>query len=82
VRSTTEFDLLLQLPEVDVAGQRVKLEKEIGNLAKLIADKDRQLANDKFLSSAPPAIVDSLREKRKEYDAQMEKAQAALASLG
>ena len=81
VRSTTEFDLLLRLPEVDVSGQRAKLEKEIQGLEKLIADKDRQLANEKFLSGAPPAVVDSLRGKRKEYDAQLEKAQAALAGL-
>jgi valyl-tRNA synthetase len=81
VRSTTEFDLLLQLPEVDVSGQRTKLKKEIEGLEKLIADKDRQLANEKFLSGAPPEIIDSLRQKRSEYDAQLEKAQAALASL-
>jgi len=81
VRSTTEFDLLLQLPDVDVAGQRTKLEKEIQNLEKLIADKDRQLGNEKFLNSAPPPVVDSLREKREEYDSQLDKARIALASL-
>jgi len=81
VRSTAEFDLLLRLPEVDVSGQRAKLEREIQGLEKLIADKDRQLTNEKFLSGAPPAVIDSLREKRREYDAQLEKAQAALASM-
>jgi len=81
VRSTAEFDLLLELPEVDVTGQRVHLEKEIENLSKLIVDKDRQLGNEKFLNSAPPAVVESLRQKRREYQAQLEKSQAALAGL-
>ena len=80
-RSTTEFDLLLHLPEADLGGQRTKLDKEIQGLQKLIADKDRQLGNEKFLSSAPPAVVQSLRDKRQEYAAQLEKAQAALAHL-
>jgi valyl-tRNA synthetase len=81
VRSTTEFDLFLELPEVDVTGQRAKLEKEIENLERLIVDKDRQLGNEKFLSGAPPAVVESLREKRQEYDAQLQKTRAALAGL-
>jgi valyl-tRNA synthetase len=81
VRSRAEFDLLLKLPEIDVSGQRVHLEKEIENLSKLIADKDRQLGNEKFLTGAPPAVVESLRQKRREYQAQIEKSQAALAGL-
>jgi len=67
VRSTPEFDLLLQLPEVDAEGQRARNEKEIVQLRKLIVDKDKQLANEKFLSSAPPNVVDALLEKRAEY---------------
>ncbi|HUA19981.1 MAG TPA: valine--tRNA ligase [Bryobacteraceae bacterium] len=81
VRSTPEFDLLLHLPEIDSAGQRNRLQKEIHQLEKLIADKDRQLANDKFLSSAPAHVVDSLRSKRGEYVAQLEKSRTALAQL-
>ena len=81
VRSTPDFDLLLQLPEVDTEGQRGRLEKEVEQLKKLIADKDRQLANDKFLNGAPAHVVDSLRAKRSEYVAQLEKSQAALNTL-
>ena len=40
--------------------------------------KDRQHSNDKFLASAPPQVIDSLRAKRTEYQAQLEKSQAAL----
>jgi len=81
VRSTPDFDLWLQLPEVDSQGQRDRLQKEIAQLEKLIADKDRQLANEKFLSGAPPHVVDSLRSKRSEYVAQLEKSRTALNNL-
>jgi valyl-tRNA synthetase len=81
VRSTPDFDLLLELPEVDSEGQRDRLKKEILQLEKLVVDKDRQLANDKFLNSAPAHIVDSLRAKRGEYVAQLEKSRAALSDL-
>ena len=81
VRSTPDFDLLLELPEVDAEGQRGRLQKEVEELEKLINDKDRQLANDKFLNGAPAHVVESLRSKRAEYVAQLEKSQAALAAL-
>ncbi|HEX4593774.1 MAG TPA: valine--tRNA ligase, partial [Bryobacteraceae bacterium] len=81
VRSTPDFDLLLELPAVDSEAQRARLVKEIDQLQKLIVDKDRQLANDKFLSSAPSHVVDSLRAKRGEYVAQLEKSRAVLNDL-
>src|SRR5579864_3408351 len=81
VRSTPDFDLLLELPAVDSEAQRGRLAKEIEQLEKLIADKDRQLTNEKFLGSAPAHIVDSLRVKRAEYVAQLEKSRAVLNDL-
>jgi valyl-tRNA synthetase len=77
-RSTPEFDLLIAMPVADSAAQRAKLEKEILQHEKLIADKDRQLGNEKFLASAPPQIVEGLRAKRAEYQAQLDKSRAAL----
>lgn len=81
VRSTPEFDLVLRLPEVDLDIQRARLTKEIEQLEKTIADKDRQLGNDKFLSSAPAHVVDGLRAKRAEQMAQLEKSRATLSTL-
>ena len=81
VRSTPDFDLLLETPKADVEVQRARLLKETDQLVKLIADKDRQLGNEKFLSSAPAKIVDGLREKRAEYQAQLDKNRSALADL-
>jgi valyl-tRNA synthetase len=77
-RSTPDFDLLIASPIADSAAQRPKLEKEIMQLEKLIADKDRQLSNEKFLASAPANIVDGLRAKRAEYQGQLDKSRIAL----
>ena len=81
VRSTPEFDLVLRLPEVDANIQRTRLTKEIEQLEKAIADKDRQLASEKFLASAPSHVVESLRSKRAEQSAQLEKSRATLSTL-
>ena len=81
VRSTPDFDLLLELPKIDPGAQRARLSKEIEQLVKLIDDKNRQLANDRFLASAPAHVIEGLKQKRAEYQAQLEKSQAALDGL-
>ena len=81
VRSTPEFDLVLQLPEVDTGVQVARLNKEIEQLQKAVADKDRQLTSEKYLASAPSQIVLALRAKRDEQAAQLEKSRATLESL-
>ena len=79
VRSTPEFDLLLQLPEVDHEVQRQRLAKETDKLEKIIVNIDRQLESEKFLNGAPPHVVEDLRGKRAGYLAQIEKNRAAIA---
>jgi valyl-tRNA synthetase len=81
VRSTPEFDLLLELPEVDREVQRERLTKEAGKLEKLVLNIDRQLESEKFLNGAPAHVVESLRAKRGEYIAQIEKNRAAIAQI-
>jgi valyl-tRNA synthetase len=81
VRSTPDFDLSLELPAVDSEAQRGRLAKEIEQLEKLITNIDRQLNNEKFLNGAPAHVVDSLRAKRGEYVAQLEKSRAVLKDL-
>jgi valyl-tRNA synthetase len=73
VRSTPHFDLSLQLPEVDREALSQRLLKEIDKLQKLVLNIDSQLENEKFLSSAPSHIVESLRAKRAEYIVQIKK---------
>ena len=73
VRSMPQFDLALQLPEVDHEVLRQRLAKENDKLQKLVINIDRQLESEKFLNSAPPHIVDSLRAKRADYLDQIKK---------
>ena len=79
VRSTPEFDLLLQLPEVDREVQHQRLAKETDKLEKLVVNIDRQLESEKFLNGAPPHVVEDLRGKRAGYIAQIEKNRVAIA---
>jgi len=81
VRSTTEFDLLLRVPVAQADAQRQRLVKEIEQLQKLIASSERQLANQEFLARAPQKVVNSIRQKLAEYQAQLEKSREALAVL-
>jgi valyl-tRNA synthetase len=66
---------------VDHDVQRQRLTKESDKLQRLVINIDRQLANEEFLNGAPPHVVESLRAKRSEYMAQIEKNRAALAQL-
>jgi valyl-tRNA synthetase len=82
LRSTTEFDLVLRVPAAQIEVQRNRLEKEIRQLEKLIANSKRQLANPEFLARAPEQVVNGIRQKLAEYEAQLEKSREALAALG
>jgi len=58
---------------------RVKLEKEIVELEKVIANSQRQLSNEGFVAKAPQKIIDGMRAKQAEYEAQVAKLRTALA---
>jgi valyl-tRNA synthetase len=73
VRSTAQFDLVLEVPEAQQDAQRKRMEKECEQLAKNIANSRRQLSDEVFLSKAPPKVVESLRAKLAEYEAQFGK---------
>jgi valyl-tRNA synthetase len=81
VRSNTEFDLVFELPEVDRSGQSARLVREIKQLDELITRTDKQFANEKFMNGAPAHVVESMRRKRAEYAAELEKKREALASI-
>ena len=78
-RSTTEFDLALRIPQAQVELQRKRLEKEIEQLEKVIANSQRQLANQEFVARAPEHVVNTIRQKLAEYEAQLAKSRSALA---
>ncbi|MGE5570188.1 MAG: valine--tRNA ligase [Rhodospirillales bacterium] len=80
-RSTTEFDLVLRVSSAQVEVQRKRLGKEIEQLEKLIANSERQLANEEFLARAPEQVVSSIRRKLSEYKSQLEKSRGAYEAL-
>ena len=73
MRSTPEFDVVLQVPAGEEDKQRKRIEKELDQLEKNIASIERQLNDEASLSKKPPKIVESLRAKLAEYKAQREK---------
>ncbi len=80
-RSTPEFDLVLEVPAARVEALKKSLEKEVANLERLVANSKKQLANEQFVSRAPAHVVEGIRKKLAEYEAQLEKSRATLAGL-
>ena len=78
VRSTHEFDLALEIPHGQTGAHRARLEKEKEQLLKVIANSRRQLGDDTFMSKAPPKVVESIRQKLSEYEAQLKKTRDGL----
>jgi valyl-tRNA synthetase len=78
--SDVDFDIELkaECPQVEVtpeaeAAQRKRLDKEREQLDRNIANSRRQLADEVFLSKAPAKVVDSIRAKLADYEAQLAK---------
>jgi valyl-tRNA synthetase len=81
-RSTARFDVrVIYEQKIDVAAERERLNKEI---EKLRAEQERgkkQLANQSFITKAPPKVVEGLWTRQQEVKALLEKATAALSAL-
>ena len=73
VRSTHDFDLSIDVPTGQIEARRKRNEKEKDQLEKNIANSTRQLTDEKFLSKAPPHIIDSIKSKLADYEAQLRK---------
>ncbi|MGQ3674315.1 valine--tRNA ligase [Xanthobacter sp. TB0139] len=67
---------------VDLAAERVRLQKEEEKLGQEISRIDGKLANEKFVARAPEEVVEAEREKREEYVQRREKVRAAITQLG
>jgi valyl-tRNA synthetase len=80
-RSTADFDLALRVPAAQVEVQRARLDKEIQQLEKLIANSRRQLDDETFLARAPEKVVQGIRDKLAEYEAQLARSRGALEGL-
>ena len=78
VRSTPRFDLSIDVPTGQIEAQRRRFEKEREQLVKNIANSGRQLADDVFMSKAPESVVETMRAKLLEYEAQLKKIEDVL----
>ncbi len=66
---------------IDVAAERLRLDKEIAKAAEEIVRIDKKLANKNFIERAPAEVVEEQKTRRADYQAQREKLSAALARL-
>jgi valyl-tRNA synthetase len=82
VRSTSLFDIRIVYTEaVDVAAECARLKKEHERLAKNIASKERQLADDTFRSRAPEKIIQGLETTLAEQRIELTKTSERLSQL-
>jgi valyl-tRNA synthetase len=66
---------------IDFSAEEARLEKEIARIESEITRIDRKLANEKFVSRAPEAVVEAEREKRTAYEEDSKRLAAALQRL-
>jgi valyl-tRNA synthetase len=71
VRSTPDFDLVLEMPKA--ANNRERLLKDNAELEKVIANSKRQLDNEDVIRKMPEKVVETLRTKLAGYEAQLKK---------
>jgi valyl-tRNA synthetase len=82
-RSTARFDVrVVYEKKIDVGAERERLTKDLAKVEKEMANAERQLGNDGFLSKAPAHVVEGLRKRLAELKVLREKASKALAELG
>jgi len=77
LKVTAGVDIGVRMPKMPEA-QRQKLGKENEQLEKNIANSQRQLGDETFLSRAPQHVVEGIRKKMAEYEAQLKKNREAL----
>jgi valyl-tRNA synthetase len=75
------IQLILQAPAGQADALRKRLEKDIEQLEKVIANTQRQLGDEKFTGKAPAHIIEGMRVKLGEYQVQLEKNREALGGL-
>ncbi len=78
-RSTPEFDVVLKLSGAQADAMKLRLQKEIEQLTKVVENTLRQLSNEKFTAKAPAHVIEEMRTKLADYETQIERSRAALA---
>ena len=82
-RATAKFEVAVVYErKVDVAAEGERLNKDLKKLESQLANTQRQLSNQQFLSKAPPNVVEGLRKQEAELKLLIEKIKKALDNLG
>jgi valyl-tRNA synthetase len=82
-RSTSRFDVhAIYEKKIDVAAERERLTKDLEKLEKQLASAQLRLGDERFLSKAPPHVVEGLRKQVEEATILREKTLAKLRELG
>ncbi len=67
---------------VDVAGEKVRLTKELEQITKHIAATEARLGNQAFVSKAPPAVLEGARKQLADQQAKKTELERLVKSLG
>jgi valyl-tRNA synthetase len=82
-RSTARFDVhVIYERKIDVAAERSRLQKELGQVEKEIESKQRQLGNEQFVSKAPAKVVEDMRQRLQDLEILRHKLQRQLEEVG
>ncbi|HUR89319.1 MAG TPA: class I tRNA ligase family protein, partial [Ramlibacter sp.] len=68
--------------EIDLEAEKARLSKEAERLKTELAKANGKLANESFVSKAPPAVIEQERKRITDFTATLEKVQDQLARLG
>jgi valyl-tRNA synthetase len=72
--STADCDIFIDLADlIDVNAEITRLRRELEKLDKAVNAKQGKLNNDKFVSHAPPAIVQKEKDQLAEFEETREK---------
>ncbi|MHA7872283.1 MAG: valine--tRNA ligase, partial [Hyphococcus sp.] len=66
---------------IDIDAEKARLEKEVAKATKEIAGIDKKLANKNFVDRAPKEVVEEQHRRKADYEAQLEKLNAAMVRL-
>jgi valyl-tRNA synthetase len=82
-RHTARFDVhVIFERKIDAAAECERLKKELEKIEKGIANGQKQLGNEQFLSKAPPNVVENLRKQQQEFAVLHEKTLSKIRELG